>query len=96
MLVLVIFLIIIIWKWKTLPPEIPLYYSLPRGNSQLGSPLFLLLLPGFSVFVFIINLILSSLFYGEEKLIAKILIITGFTVTILFLLTFIKIVFLIS
>lgn len=95
-LVFVIFLIIIIWKWKSLPPDLPLFYSLPRGNSQLGSPLLLLLLPGFSVLVFVINLILSALFYGEEKLIAKMLIITGMVVTILFLITFIKIVFLIS
>lgn len=95
-LVLVIFLIIFIWKWKSLPPDLPLFYSLPRGNSQLGSPLLLLLLPGFSLLVFIINLVLSALFYSEENLIAKLLMITGFTVTMLFLITFIKIVFLIS
>ncbi len=94
--ILVIFLIIIIWKWKSFPPELPLFYSLPRGNLQLGTPILLLLLPGFSILVFVFNLILSALFYSEEILIAKLLTITGLVVTIFFLITFIKIVFIIS
>lgn len=91
-----IFLITIIWKFKSLPPQLPLFYSLPRSNLQLGTPLLLLLLPGFSILVFVLNLFISALFYGEEILIAKLLNITGFVVSILFLITFIKIVFLIS
>ncbi|MBI3955423.1 hypothetical protein HY338_03185 [Candidatus Gottesmanbacteria bacterium] len=95
-IILGIFLIIIIWKWKSLPPELPLFYSLPRGNLQLGTPFLLLLIPVFSILVFVVNLILSALFYSEEILIAKLLTISGFVVTILFFITFIKIVFIVS
>lgn len=94
--ILVIFLITIIWKWKAFPPELPLFYSLPRGNMQLGTPILLLLLPGFSILVFVFNLILSAIFYREDILIAKLLMITGLVVTIFLLITFIKIIFIIS
>lgn len=34
---------------NSLPPQVPLFYSLPWGEGQLTSPLMLLLLPGLAI-----------------------------------------------
>lgn len=90
------FLVIGIWKWKDLPPLLPLFYSLPRSNDQLGTPLTLLLLPALSLFLFILDFTLASLIYEKSKLASEILIIIGVTISFLLLITYIKIIFLIS
>lgn len=94
--VLLIYLFLGVWKWKNLPPELPLFYSIPRGKEQLGTPFLLLLLPFFSFFFFIGNLLWASLLLEKERLAACILVTIGTITSCLFLITFIKIVFLIS
>lgn len=91
-----IFLGIGLWKWKSLPPELPLYYSLPRSSDQLGIPLTLLLLPAISLFLFALNLIFASLIYEKSKLASDILAITGLVASSLLLITYIKIIFLVT
>jgi|SRR3989344_3040808 len=91
-----VYLAVIVWKWRELPPELPLYYSLPRSNEQLTSPLGFLKLPFFSVILFSIHFILAVLFYHRQQLAAKILLISALVVTLSLLLTFIRIVFLIT
>jgi hypothetical protein len=44
--------------WWQLPPEIPLFYSLPYGVSQLAGRGWFLLLPGYSVLVYLIGQLL--------------------------------------
>ena len=44
-LCILVMLGIIAWFYKSLPPQIPLYYSRPWGDEQLAAPIFLLLLP---------------------------------------------------
>jgi len=39
--------------WWQLPPEIPLFFSLPYGPSQLSQRVWFFLLPGLSLFCFI-------------------------------------------
>ena len=34
---------VIAWFWKTLPPQVPLWYSKPWGDERLASPWFLFL-----------------------------------------------------
>lgn len=93
---LAVYIIISIWKWKELPPQIPLFYSLPRSLEQLTNPLIFLLLPFFSLVFFCINFIFAAFFYGEEKLASVLLVITGTIVSFLLLISFIKIIFLIT
>lgn len=91
-----IFLAVMVWKWGTLPPEIPLYYSLPRGIDQLGSPLEFMFLPLFSTIIFIIHFTAALFIISWGKLAAKILLISAFVASVALLLTFIKIVLLIT
>ena len=91
-----IFLAVIVWKWRIFPPELPLYYSLPRGSEQLGSPMEFLLLPLFSTLIFIIHFLLAVLVYNFEKLASQILLISALITSIALLSTFVKIVLLIT
>lgn len=91
-----IFLAVIIWKWKSLPPELPIYYSLPRSSDQLGTPFELLILPFMSTLIFVIHFFLAVFVNPREKLAAEILLLAALVVSITLLLTFIKIVLLIT
>lgn len=94
--VLMLYIVIAVWKWSSLPPQIPLFYSFPRSTDQLASPWQILLLPFFSLLFFCLNFIIASLLYPEEKLVCILLVLIGLIVSLLFFTTFIKIIFLIT
>lgn len=94
--ILFIFFILIIWKWSSLPPQLPLFYSLPKGEEQLGRSWQILLLPLLSLVIFGVNFTLASFFYAKEKLFSVLLVVIGLISSFLLLITFMKIVFLIS
>lgn len=94
--IMLIFIIIGAWKWQYLPPQIPLFYSLPRSPDQLSNYVFILFLPIFCIFFFGINFILASHFYQKEKLASIILVTIGTIISFLSLITFIKIIFLVT
>ncbi len=85
-----------IWKWRSLPPEIPLFYSLPRSYDQLAKSIFILLLPALSIVFFCINFLLASLFYEKERLASIFLMITSIVISFLLFIAFLKIIFLIT
>jgi hypothetical protein len=78
-----------------LPPEVPLFYSRPWGELQLASKNTLWLLPFSTTLVFILNLALASLVNRQERLLARILIGTGGSFSLLATYTLIKIIMLI-
>lgn len=88
-----IFLFIFIF-WSKLPPQIPLFYSRPWGDEQLGSSYWLLILPFSLLGLLIFNLILSSL-CKKEILLAKIFVWTPVILILLTTITVIKILLLI-
>lgn len=93
---IIIFLGIGIWKWYLLPPQLPLFYSLPRSNDQLGSPLLLLSLPLFAIIFFVGNFTAAIFLRKTESLAAELLVIIGSIAAIIFLIAFIKIILLIT
>jgi len=89
-------LLIIILKWPSLPPEVPLFYSLPWGEEQLATPFELLLLPITSLVAFVLNFFFASIFLEKEPWLCRILILTSTIFSFLSMFTLIKIVFLIT
>lgn len=89
-------LLILLIKWRELPPEVPLYYSLPWGEEQLTTPFNLLILPLVSFFVFILNFFLASILLEKEPWLCRILILTATIFSFLSTLALIKIIFLIT
>lgn len=63
---------LLILFWGKLPPQVPLFYSRPWGEEQLGKPLELLILPGTS-FLFYLGAALICKFYSLEKLLLRII-----------------------
>lgn len=95
-LIIFIQLAVILFFWRNLPPQVPLFYSRPWGKEQLASYLNLFLLPGFSVVFFILNNFLFSLFIKEEKIALKALSLASFAFSLFCLITLFKICLLIT
>lgn len=85
-----------IWKYSTLPPLVPLWYGKPWGIDRLAHPLWLLLLPGGSIFILVINIIAEKLFTRDMLIFTQILALTTLLVAILSLVTLTKILFLVT
>lgn len=73
----------ILFIFKNLPPVIPMFNQLPWGEERLG-PAISIFLPDIIVgTIFILNLILSGLFYSRTPLISRILAVTCFLIALL-------------
>lgn len=75
-----------------LPPEVPLFYSLPWGEGRLSDPRWLWTLPALTGVVLILNFIGSHL--SETSVLTRILSSTAFVVAVLALVTLGKIILL--
>lgn len=74
--------ILLLFSWFKLPPETPLFYSLPWGEEQLASPFLLWLLPGSSLVTILINLIFAS-YFSSDQLLTRALMVTASLYSIL-------------
>jgi len=82
--------------WQRLPPQIPLFFSRPWGESQLASPNVLFLFPFLSLLVLILNFSLMIKTIEEEKLLAQILSSASLTFSFLCLVALLQTIRLIS
>lgn len=73
-----------IFAWQ-LPPQIPLFYSLPYGSSQLADRGWFLMLPAFSVVVFLLHWVLIS--WGRRFMGIYIELLSWLSTLLLFLIT---------
>lgn len=83
---------IIFWSVPKLPPQVPLFYSLPWGEARLVAPSWLIILPAVSFGIVIVNLV-GSIFL-KEVVLTRVLSSTAFLVSLLALITLSKIVLL--
>ncbi len=87
---------LLFWRYRTLPPLVPLWYGKPWGVDRLAHPLWLVLLPAGSLIVLIINTTLSRILPRDMLIFNQILAATALIVAILSLVTLTKILFLVS
>ncbi len=87
---------LLFWRYRTLPPLVPLWYGKPWGVDRLAHPLWLVLLPAGSLIVLIINTTLSRILTRDMLIFNQILAATALIVAILSLVTLTKILFLVS
>lgn len=85
-----------LWRFPTLPPQIPLFYSKIVGEEQLGDTwmIFILLILA-NVFYFLNDYIVKR-FFSQNEFVKTILKFVNIFVIVGFSLIFIKIIFLIS
>lgn len=66
---------ILIFKFNSLPPQIPLYFSLPWGDSQLATSTNIIYLPVFSLLITILNGFWAAMLVKTNPLFSKLLVV---------------------
>ena len=98
-IVLSLFLIsigLLVWRWRMLPPLVPLWYSRPWGADQLASPYWLFILPVASLILYGISFVASMYVTAEYLIFTQMLFLSSLLVSILSFVSLIKIIFLIT
>lgn len=85
-------MIIILLNWKKMPPEVPLYYSRPWGETQLAPVNSLFLFPLFGSGITLLNFFLSQSRRERNTLICWTLSSGSFILNVLILISIIKII----
>lgn len=78
-------------SWFKLPPELPLFYSRPWGESRLIAKGLIFILPLSGLIINLINLRLASVLFKTEFLLSQVLIWTSVAVSALTSITLFKI-----
>ena len=93
--ILVALFIITLWalNYDRLPSQVPLFYSLPWGESQLASLVQFLILPAIIFLTILINLIISWHLHPSQFVIKRILISATTLIAVLILISAVKIIY---
>ena len=83
-------------KYNDLPPQIPIFYSEPWGESQLGKSSAIFLLPSISIIILFINNILAVYYLKSVSLISRLLVVISLITTIFSTIAVYKIITLVS
>lgn len=89
-------LAITVWRYTSIPDEIPLFYSRPWGDAQLVEYWYILLLPLIMHFFYFLNQWLEKKYAGHNHLISRILIIMTYLDIVVFTSIYIRILILIT
>ncbi len=87
---------VIIWRWRSLPPLVPLWYSHPWGLDQLAHPALLFILPGTTIFWYAINRIISLYLIAEHLVFIQVLHMSSLLMSIMSFVAVVKILFLVT
>jgi hypothetical protein len=85
---------VIVLLKSILPPLVPLFYGRPVGEAQLTGTFGLLIAPGVSLLITLLNILFSL--WVKDDFLKKILAITGIIISVLVAITILKIIFLIG
>jgi hypothetical protein len=84
------------WKFNSLPPQVPLYYSLPWGESQLGQASSLFILPTISLILLLINHLFAISLVKTSLLLSRLLITISLIFSLFSLITLLQIIYIIT
>lgn len=87
---------LLLWRWRMLPPLVPLWYSRPWGADQLASPYWLLVLPVAGIILYAANFLISMYVIGEYLIFTQMLFLSSLVVSMLSFVALIKILFLVT
>lgn len=95
-LAILILLVIFIFKFNRLPPQIPLLYSKPEGDEQLVDSFMIFLLPFFSTCIIIINTFIYNQYFTNNIFLETVLYYVNLLVSLFTALFFLRILFLVT
>lgn len=88
-------LIIIIWFYNRLPPEIPIFFSRPWGAAWLSGTSSIFILPLFSLLTLLTNYFLAIFYHQKKQILSEILVVFAFIVSLFSTVSLLKIISLI-
>lgn len=97
--VLIFFLLsslLILWRWNTLPAQVPLWYAKVWGEEQLASPVWLWLIPVSALAIHGINFILTVYLTSENLIFTQMIALVSLLANFMSAITIIKILFLVT
>lgn len=86
----------LLWRWSSLPPQVPLWYSRPWGLDRLAPSYALILLPVSSMVVYGINVFISVYFLTDYLIFTQMVFVSSLIVSLLSFFALIKILFLVT
>lgn len=89
----IIILSIYLFSVNVLPTRLPLFYSLPWGQSELANKSSLLILPAIITTVALINMLLAWQLHSSQYVLKRILLMSTILIDLIILIAAIKIVF---
>ena len=87
---------ILVFKFNTLPPQVPLFYSKTTGEDQLADTWSILILPLFMNLLFFLNNFIYRRYFRDNILVQKILYFLNLFLIVSFTLILIKIIFVVT
>ncbi len=97
--VLILFVLsigLLLWRWRMLPPMVPLWYSRPWGAQQLANPYWLFILPLAGILLYGVSFAISMYITAEYLIFTQMLFLSSLVVNVLSFVSLIKILFLIT
>jgi len=88
----VVQIVLIIWFYNQLPPEIPLYFSRPWGSLWLASSASIFILPLFSLITLLLNYFLALFYHQKKLLLSQLLVIFAFIISLFSTISVLKII----
>lgn len=88
--------LIFVFSWNNLPPDIPLYYSLPWGEEQLAKPISLGLLIVGTTCLSIVNIFLAMILLNKHRFYSQTILVATPTIWLLTAIAIFKIITLIT
>ncbi len=92
----ILMLVTFAFSFRTLPPMVPLFYSKPEGELQLGAWWLISILPLCMNLLYVLNAKLTKKLFSESDFANKIIFYANLAIVIIFTALFIKIVSLVS
>jgi hypothetical protein len=81
--IIILTLLYILVSFRNLPPYLPLFNQLPWGEQRIAETVWIFAIPFLCFVIFVFNLIYSEITYKKIPLLARIMVVTSFLVSVL-------------
>lgn len=84
------------WRYSSLPPQLPFWFSRPWGDDQLAAPWWLLMLPASVIVWHLVNSLVSIYVLHDHRIFSKILFLTSLMLSVMSMIIVAKVIFMVS